>query len=61
MYSEKRAKKDLSQLLATLSTQFGVQPFFTWTIGVNDKVSSQSRVQIQSPSLGGLKSTLAYG
>ena len=44
LHSEKSAKKDLSQLLATLSTQFGVQPFFTWTIGVNNKVSSESRV-----------------
>jgi hypothetical protein len=37
--SEKKAKRDLSQLLATLSREFGVQPFFTWTIGVNDQVS----------------------
>jgi plasmid maintenance system killer protein len=38
MFSDNAAKKDLSKLLATLYRHFGVQPFFSWSIGVNDQV-----------------------
>ena len=38
MSSEEKGRRELTQLLATLSRQYGVQPFFTWTIAVNDKV-----------------------
>lgn len=49
--SEKKAKQDLSQLLAVLSSQFGVQPFFTWTVGVNDQDSSQHILRVDQPRL----------